>query len=108
MKPTTAISIAILAVTGVLIFFAVRRGQALADAINPFRNDNVAAQGFDDLLTLGSRSTNRAAGGFSLGSFVFDLFNPKFDPNAPVADIRLKTVTEDDLRFVGPPRPAAG
>ena len=89
MKPTTAISIAILAVTGALVFFAVRKGTQFAKAINPLSNENAIAQGFDEIITLG-----QADEGFSLGSWLFDLVNPEFDPNAP------QEVSEETLQFI--------
>ena len=89
MKPTTAISIAILAVVGTLIFVVVRRGTAFFDAINPVNPENVISQGFNEVVQVVSGQP-----GTSLGSIIFDLFNPDFDPNAPVK------VTEEELEFI--------
>lgn len=89
MKPTTAISIAILAVVGTLLFVVIRK---LDFDFGPTADDptgNIVSRGFDELITLGS-----ADKGFSLGGFIFELFNPEFDPNAPVE------VTEDQLEFI--------
>ena len=100
MKPETAISIAILGVVGTLVFLAVRKGQAVVDAVNPLNNDNAIAQGFDELITLGQADES-----FSLGAFFSRLFNPdfeNFDPNAsPGASGRpIRAIPPDQVDFI--------
>lgn len=102
MNPRTAISIAILLAVGGLVFVAVRKGQALADAINPFSNENAVAQGFNDILNLDTGRDDR-----SLGSIIFDLFNPEFDPNAPIKvqpGDAVQVPPKEEV-FFGPPAP---
>ena len=93
MNPRTAISIGILLAVGGLVIVAVRKGQALAEAVNPFSNENAIAQGFNDILNLDTGRDDR-----SLGSVIFDFFNPEFDPNAPIA------LPSKDVFFT-PPKP---
>ncbi len=94
MKPDTAISIAILAVVGTLLFVVIRK---LDFDFGPTADDptgNIVSRGFDELITLGT-----ADKGFSLGGLAFDIVQffkgeEPFDPNAPVE------VTEEELEFI--------
>ena len=61
------------------VFIATRVSRAAEDAlqaVNPLNNDNVISQGFNELIGATDKGT-------SLGSIIFDFFNPEFDPNAP-------------------------
>jgi len=56
------------------VFYLFKSGKL--QAINPVNNQNVISEGANSALGLSEQ-------GSSIGSFIFDLFNPEFDPNAP-------------------------
>jgi len=65
----------------VVLFFLRKQAAAAVNAVNPLNNENVISEGANEVLGLTDRGT-------SIGSFIFDLFNPEFDPNAATPPIR--------------------
>lgn len=83
----------------VLFFFSRRAGAAVTDAasavgtaINPTDPGNLVSRGVN---AVGDAIDNAEDDdSFSLGGFIFDLFHPEFDPNAPITseDERVQTM----------------
>lgn len=80
---TKAGMVAAVAVVGVVVVYLAEKKarEAAADigqAINPVNNDNIFASGVD---SVGSKLTGNE--NFKLGSWIYDQFHDKYDPNAP-------------------------
>lgn len=64
---------------GYLVYRAAKQGlEAAAQAINPVSDKNLAYRGVN---AVGEAITGDKE--FSLGSWLYDVFNPEYDPNAP-------------------------
>lgn len=84
----TAIAVALIAGVGIAVYLFFKRESekaagALGDAINPLNPENVFARSVD---ALGGTLTGDPS--WSLGSWLYDQFNPPYDPNAPAPSTR--------------------
>ena len=98
------VAIGIITAAAVLWFFSRRASSAVGDAasavgtaFNPLDQGNLVNRGVNaigDQFDGGGDDDS-----FSFGSWLFDLFNPEYDPNAPVvsADDELRLIQWDQL-----------
>jgi hypothetical protein len=75
------------AVVAYLVYRQVTKGvQAVVDAVNPLSDKNAA---YSATNAVGAAVTGNKD--FSLGSAIYDWFNPEYDPNAPADPVKLQT-----------------
>lgn len=90
----TATAVAMLAGVALVLYFVAKRevgagARALGNAVNPLNPDNVFARSTD---ALGGSLTGDPS--WSLGSWLYDQFNPPYNPNAPAPSTRKIQVGE--------------
>lgn len=83
------------AIAGFVVFVIVKIGRAAPGAVaaaagevggffNPLDQRNAINRGLNAIGDAIDDAEDNES--FSIGSFIFDLFNPEFDPNAPITD----------------------
>ena len=92
-----AISAAVLTGVGVVLYVLLKReaaaaAQAVGQAINPASDQNMAYRGVN---SVGAVLTGDPS--WSLGSWLYDLFNPPYDPNASYAPRKLRVGAESQV-----------
>lgn len=84
-------TVLVLAGFGALLAYLVYRAAsksiaAAAEAVNPLSDKNLAYTGTNAVGAAVTGDKN-----FSLGSAIYDWFNPEYDPNAPAQPVKLQT-----------------
>ena len=92
---------------GLVFYLLARRGtgavgdaaSAVGTAVNPLDSDNVFARGVDAIGDVLDDADDNDS--FSLGSWLFDLTHPEYDPNADTyvpEDDRVKLLAQEPIR----------
>ena len=102
-RPKAGMTIALVAGVAFALLLVTRKAgqasEAVVDAITPTNQDNIFARGVDaigDAIDDGDNDDS-----FALGSWIFDIFHPEFDPNAPIAEEDQRLQREFSSEVIG-------
>lgn len=80
LSATQILALGAVGVVGVAVWAGARNAAEVAQAVNPVNPDNIVNRGFNAVL----ERTGVIDPGGSFGSWLYDRFNPSYDPNKPV------------------------